>query len=70
MATDDAQVIEGNRAHLVESDEDVAAHFFYRLRKKMRAKKLVGGNAPKVMWACKIKLIQSLAVAVSQPSQH
>lgn len=47
VATNDTKVIEGNRAHLVESDEDVAAHFFNRLWKKMRVKNLVGGNAPK-----------------------
>lgn len=39
VAADDAQVIEGNGAHLVESDEDVAAHFFDGLREKMKVSK-------------------------------
>lgn len=42
VATNDAQVIEGNRACQVESDEDVAAHFFNRLWMEMREKYLVG----------------------------
>lgn len=47
VATNDTQVVEGNRAHLVERDEDVAAHFFNRLWKKMKVKNLVGGKASK-----------------------
>lgn len=44
MAADDAQVIEGNGAHLVESDEDVAAHFFDGLREKMKVSKKIKSN--------------------------
>lgn len=44
MASDDAQVIEGNRAHLVESDEDVAAHLFDGLQRKTQVKNLVAAQ--------------------------
>lgn len=50
VATNDAQVIEGNGAHTVDSDEDVATHFFNGLWKKMRVKTWLEAQ-PKMMLA-------------------
>lgn len=69
VATNDAQVIEGNGAHTVDSDEDVAAHFFNGLWKKMRVKTWLEAQ-PKMMSASNLKLTQSLAVPVLQPLQR
>lgn len=38
MATDDAQVLQGNSGRRVECDEDIAAHLFDRLWKEIRAR--------------------------------
>lgn len=72
VAPNDAQVVEGNRAHSVESDEDVAAHFFNGLWKTMSAKTWLEAQ-PKIMSASNIKVaqpLQPLAVPVLQPLQH